>query len=188
MLSNAASGVTINTGSPSTSIPQILVSPTAIQISGDLDDFFGNLASAFDYLSQIVNLVYFAQPLLGTDVTFNMINRLMRIARPNASITTHLSSIRQRQWYVNLNVFRRRAVHQGIIICQVVTTQSFTQTSSYSLTRIFLPDNPFDPQPTYRKNRDITFVEDIFRNTLDALDQAFDLMNNDIKASNQIPA
>jgi len=186
-LANATSSGTIATGSALTSIPSMQVSPTAYDISGNLDDFFGNIASAFDYFAQIVNLLYFSRPFPQRNVTFNKFMRMMRNKRPTESINANLLSTARQQWYVDLKQFRHRATHQNIIDCQVFTSQSLTQTSPYSLTKILLPDNPFNHMPTYRKNRDTRFVENIFRNALGALDQMFEIMESKIRTVNQVP-
>jgi len=186
-LSNATSGAPVATSSAGGSIPPAQISPTAYHISGNMDDFFGNLASAFDFFSQIVNLAYFASPLNESIVDLNVIVREMKTRRPSESMTTQLSSLRRQRWYVSLNLYRRCATHRKIIQCQVITSQSLTQTSPYALMRIVLPDNPFDDRPTYHMNRDVVFVKTIFINAIGSLDQLFHTLESRIKTANQIP-
>lgn len=167
------------------------ITPPTSNISGDINDFFGNLSSAFDMFAQVVNLVYLSPALDESDVTFHeIVNTMMSIHRfQREPITQYLATLQRSQWYNDLKPFRHCKTHRKIIQFLVVMKQSPLQTSLWpTVTTILLPDNPYSNQPTYQKNREMqVFGMNIFEMSLNAIDHMFGLIEAKIQTADRIP-
>jgi len=165
-----------------------VTSPTP-DISGNINDFFGNLFSAFDIFAQVVNLVYLSHPLDERDVTFDeMVNVMNRIYQ-SEPITQYLRNLQRSQWFEDLKPFRHCKTHRKIIQFNMLMKQSPLQTSPWpAVVTILLPDNPYSNQPTFQQNREIqVFGIDILKNSLDGIDNMFGLMETKVRDVDHIP-
>lgn len=165
------------------------VAPPTFGISGNLDNFFGNLSSAFDIFAQVVNLVYLAPPLDEKDVSFEKIINEMGSKLQNEQMTQHLTSLRTMQWYVDMKPFRNCGTHRKTIRFKVLMEEESMRTLSWpKVTTILLPDDPFIDPPTYNTNREMeVFGLNIFENTLNQIDEMYGMMEVRVRVTDRIP-
>lgn len=189
---NATTGSTIPTGAATTT-PSL--SNQAMNVSSDLDSFFESLASSFDVLAQIVNLVYLDPPKRADDVTFHEIVDDL-IAHPqgqNETITPHLTRVRGNGWYKAMKSFRKSAHHTMSIDYEIVYERSSFRPLKgdfppYDVKAILLPDNPRSHQPNYSKKRSVhVLCVTILKNALDRIDTTFLLMETRIGTAGKVP-
>ena len=176
---------------PSTQVvpPAYTIRPT-FDISGKINDFFGNIVSLFDYFSQVINLVYINPPLEEKRVQFDRIVNAMQCAGcQNEPLTQYVTTLQGSQWYLDLVPFRHCKTHRKIIQFDVLLRQASIQTSPWpSITTILLPDDPYSNRPTYNTQREMQiFGVDIFKNSLSGMDHMFSLLETKVTASGHIP-
>lgn len=165
------------------------VSPT-FDISGNLDDFFGNLASAFDILAQVINSIYLVPPLDERDVNFGSLALVVGIRCQNETIARNLSSLIVAPWFVDLKGFRHCQEHRNKIQFQVVFDPiSSGQTISWpQIKTILLPDDPDAAQPNFAKGREVrVFCADILQNALNEINSIFGVMDARVRAADHVP-
>lgn len=180
---------TSTSGATGSSISTTNVSLPTFDISGNLDNFFGNLLSAFDIFAQVTNLVYLTPPLNESDVSFDRVVNEMACGLQNEVITQYLLSVQRSQWYKNQKAFRRCAIHRKSIPFTVTMEFAYLQTSSFpKVTAVLLPDNPYLKIPTYQKKQEMrVFGMNIFQNTLNAIDDMYGIMEVRVRAADRIP-
>lgn len=163
-------------------------SPTQQEITRNVDGFFGNLASAFDIVGQVINLVFLVPPLEEQRVTFDWIITELVNRCGGKKITQYLTTLKKQQWYKDLKKFRRCTIHTKIIQCKTVTEHSVMQTTWPKVTEILIPDEPFRNKPTYSKNLTIQgFGKAIFLNALNAIDEIYGIMDAEVITADKIP-
>ena len=178
----STSGATSVTVSTATNVSAL----TDFDISRELDNLFTNLSSAFNLFAQVINLVYLIPPLSDDVVSFYNVLNVMADTLPNETLTQYLLSLQTEQWYKDMKDFRRCTTHRKAIEFFIDMSRRFMEASWQ--TRILLPDNPFSTQPTYSLNREMKgFCEDLLRNSLNAIDHMYGLMEAKIRVANQIP-
>lgn len=177
-----------NAASGSTSSTTAVITPTP-NISGDIDDFFGNIFSALDIFAQVINLVYLVPPLPEKDAKFENLIFQMTPRLPNEALTQHFSPMQRSQWYKNMRAFRHCETHRKCIPFRTVMEHESMGTSSWPMVKaILLPDNPYRVRPTYQKMREMKFFGvNILQNTLNEMDQMYGIMETRIRAANHIP-
>lgn len=166
--------------------------PPTFGISGNLDNFFGNLSSAFDIIAQVVNLVYLTHltpPLNERDVSFERVTNEMASNLQNEQMTQHLTSLRTTQWYVDMKPFRNCGTHRKTIRFKVLMEEESMLTLSWpKVITILLPDDPFIDPPTWNQNREMkVFGVNIFKNILNEIDNIYGLMEARVRTADRIP-
>jgi hypothetical protein len=180
-----------SSGATGSTISTTHVSAPTFGISGNLNNFFGNLFSALDIFAQVVNLVYLMPPLNEGSVSFDgIIDEMRRASRvQNEAITRYLVSMRRNQWHKDLRPFRHCETHRKVIQFKLAMEYEPMQTSSLpKVLTIILPDDPYLSKPTYQKNRQMrTFGISVFQHTLTAIDDMYGIMQAKIRSADRIP-
>ena len=177
------------TSTGSTIAPTYPIISPYIEVSGNVDDFFNNLTSAFEMFGQVINLVYIDPPLHESLVTFYNIVALMKTSKPNVNLTTHLNSFTNSQWFRDTKAFRRRCYHRRKILWEISMKVSSLQATVFpQVVEILIPDNPYSNNPTHVKKRSImNFCLPLFQSSLNAIDQSFGIIDVEVKNANKIP-
>lgn len=177
---NATSGGTLSTTMFSTPSPDI---------SGNIDDFFGNIFSALDIFAQVINLVYLVPPLSERNVKFYKVVVEMKQRLPNEGLTTYFLPLPKDQWYKNMRAFRHCATHRKSIPFRTLMEYESMQTSAFPAVKaILLPDNPYRIQPTFHKKRMMKgFGVSLLQNTLTAIDDMYNIMETRVRRAKHIP-
>jgi len=158
---------------------------TDYDVARELDNFFGNLFSAFDIFAQIVNIVY-SNPLSTGEVSFYRMWGAMRRNFPNDALTSFMTSLLAKQWCKDLRSFRKVTTHRHEIEFTIEGSRGFMELSW--MTKIVLPDNPFFLPPTYSLGREFgTFGVNIFHAAVNAIDKMYGILEAKIRAANRIP-
>jgi hypothetical protein len=159
------------------------------EITGELDDFFIDLKSSFEIFGQVINLVYFDQPLNEDDVTFFAIVNIMKITKPNSLLTPLLDSTLNAQWFVDLKDFRERAYHQRNILWEISMKYSNALATVYpQISEISIQDNPLSNQLAFTKNRNVmNFCLPLLQNSLNAIGKSFEIIDTEVKDADKIP-
>jgi hypothetical protein len=175
----ATSGNTIAPTFPATS-PET-------EVTGELDDFFIDLKSSFEMFGQVMNLVYFDQPLNEDDVNFFSMVMLMRIQKSNSLLMAHLNSILNAQWFEDLKDFRERAYHQRNILWEISMKHSNAQATVYpQVVEISIQDNP--NSPTFAQNKNVrNFCLPLLQSSFSAIDKSFEIIDREVKNADRIP-
>jgi hypothetical protein len=190
--SNATSGSSIAT-SVATSVPAPHIQ--AVIVSKELDNFFESLATAYDVLAQIVNLMYLSPPLAATNVYFLDVVDTLR-SRPrtmNEPLTAHLVQVRKTSYYREMMSFRRCATHDKPIDYKISYESSFQPLREnyplkFTVKSILLPDNPRAKKPDYKKGKSVNVLcVYILEKTIGNIEAAFELMNGKLLVANKIP-
>lgn len=160
--------------------------PTDYDIYRELDNFFANLFSALDVFAQVINLAYFLNPYSEHRVSFHRVYGGLRRSHPNDALTQYFTTLRTEQWHKDMKDFRKCAVHRKVIEFKIRISRESTQ--GQWETKIVLPDNPFLDQLTYSLNREFDiYGVDIFKRTVNAIDQMYSTMEARIRTANHIP-
>lgn len=167
------------------------ISPRAI-VSMHLDEFFGNIVSVLDVFAHVVNLVYMNSPFsereVYFDARFSIIDE-MENRYPNEEMTRCLSSIREKQWYVDMKPYRHLETHNRTIpFWPKLKSESTSRISLSEATTILIPDDPFADPPVYNQNREMRiFGVNVFTNTLSEIDNMYATMEARVRTANNIP-
>lgn len=177
-------------GATGSSIPTsgstIVFEPTDYDVSRELDNFFANLFGAFDIFAHIINQIYLARPFSEDNVYFSRVRGAMVRDFPTDPLTHYLTSLQTKTWYKDLKDFRRCTTHRNEIEFKITRVRLFMEVSEE--TKILLPDTPFSYPPTYSLRREFgIFGVDIFKKTLNAIDDMYGIMEVRIRVANRIP-
>lgn len=170
----------------STSGATVISQPTDYDVSRELDNFFANLFGAFDIFAHMINQIYLARPFSEDEVYFSRVRGAMVRDFLTDPLTDYLTSLQTKTWYRDLKDFRGCITHRNEIEFKITRVRLFMEASEE--TKILLPDTPFSYPPTYSLRREFgIFGVDIFKKTLNAIDDMYDIMEDRIRVANRIP-
>jgi hypothetical protein len=164
--------------------------PQTCDISGYIDSLFQNIATSFDILAQVVNLVHIDPPLNEEQVHFDNLVAILQNtpAYRTEPLTNLLIGVKNSQWYIESRPYRHCATHRRSIDFKVVTELEPITYQSPKITAFLLSDDPYSNMAIYNQKRDVRiFGMNLLNETLTSVDTAFNLMEAKVRAIDKVP-